>query len=33
MNKKFIRYWGYQENPYNTLLDLYEPGMTVKVLR
>jgi carboxypeptidase Taq len=32
MNKKFIRYWGYQENPYDTLLDLYEPGMTVKVL-
>ncbi|MBB5323054.1 carboxypeptidase Taq [Anoxybacillus tepidamans] len=31
-NKKFIDYWGYDGNPYNTLLDLYEPGMTVEVL-
>ena len=32
MNKRFIGYWGYEENKYNTLLDLYEPGMTVDVL-
>lgn len=31
-NKKFIGYWGYEGNPYNTLLDLYEPGITVEVL-
>ncbi|SFA43805.1 carboxypeptidase Taq [Parageobacillus thermantarcticus] len=31
-NKRFIEYWGYEGNPYNTLLDLYEPGMTVDVL-
>jgi carboxypeptidase Taq len=31
-NKRFITYWGFQDNPYNTLLDLYEPGMTVEVL-
>ncbi|WP_071395541.1 carboxypeptidase M32 [Bacillus tuaregi] len=31
-NKKFITYWGYSDHPYNTLLDLYEPGMTVDVL-
>ncbi len=31
-NKRFIRYWGYNGHPYNTLLDLYEPGMTVDVL-
>ncbi|GLH62331.1 carboxypeptidase M32 [Parageobacillus sp. G301] len=31
-NKRFIEYWGYKGNPYNTLLDLYEPGMTVDVL-
>jgi carboxypeptidase Taq len=31
-NKRFINYWGYEGNPYNTLLDLYEPGMTVDVL-
>ncbi|WP_338451843.1 carboxypeptidase M32 [Niallia oryzisoli] len=31
-NKRFIRYWGFKEHPYNTLLDLYEPGMTVDVL-
>ncbi|WP_018660300.1 carboxypeptidase M32 [Heyndrickxia acidiproducens] len=30
--KKFIQYWGYEGNPYNTLLDLYEPGMTTAVL-
>ncbi|WP_027409168.1 carboxypeptidase M32 [Anoxybacteroides tepidamans] len=31
-NKKFIEYWGYSGNRYNTLLDLYEPGMTVDIL-
>lgn len=30
--RKFVEYWGYQDHPYNTLLDLYEPGMTVDVL-
>lgn len=30
--KKFIGYWGYKENKYNTLLDMYEPGVTVDVL-
>lgn len=31
-NRKFIEYWGYEGNPYNTLLDMYEPGMTVEIL-
>jgi len=31
-NIKFIGYRGYKEHPYNTLLDDYEPGMTVKQL-
>ncbi|WP_108671173.1 carboxypeptidase M32 [Peribacillus acanthi] len=31
-NRKFITYWGYEGNKYNTLLDLYEPGMTVEIL-
>ncbi|MFP7297899.1 carboxypeptidase M32 [Neobacillus niacini] len=30
--KRFIHYWGYKGNPYDVLLDLYEPGMTVEVL-
>lgn len=30
--KRFIDYWGYGENKYDTLLDLYEPGVTVGVL-
>jgi carboxypeptidase Taq len=30
--KKFIEYWGYKGNKYNTLLDMYEPGVTVDVL-
>ncbi|MDQ0412047.1 carboxypeptidase M32 [Mesobacillus stamsii] len=30
--KKFIEYWGYEGNKYNTLLDMYEPGVTVEVL-
>ncbi|EIJ78616.1 thermostable carboxypeptidase 1 [Bacillus methanolicus PB1] len=32
MNKRFIGYWGYTGNKYNTLLDLYEPGVTVDIL-
>jgi carboxypeptidase Taq len=32
MNKKFISYWGYEGNKYNTLLDMYEPGVTVETL-
>ncbi|MGC4376402.1 carboxypeptidase M32 [Fictibacillus sp. Mic-4] len=31
-NKRFIDYWGYEGNKYNTLLDMYEPGMTVAIL-
>lgn len=31
-NKEFIEYWGYKENKYDTLLDMYEPGITVKQL-
>lgn len=31
--KRFVNYWGVKNgNPYNTLLDLYEPGMTTEVL-
>ncbi|MCP1123221.1 carboxypeptidase M32 [Bacillus sp. 3103sda1] len=30
--KKFITYWGYETYKYNTLLDMYEPGVTVEVL-
>ena len=30
--KEFIEYWGYEGNKYNTLLDKYEPGMTVEIL-
>ncbi|MFD0051665.1 carboxypeptidase M32 [Actinomycetes bacterium NPDC127524] len=30
--RRFVQYWGYEGNPYNTLLDIYEPGMTVEVL-
>lgn len=29
---EFIEYWGYGENKYDTLLDQYEPGMTVQIL-
>lgn len=32
MTREFVDYWGYQEHPYNTLLDQYEEGMTVSVL-
>jgi carboxypeptidase Taq len=31
-NKRFIEYWGYEGNKYNTLLEMYEPGVTVEVL-
>jgi carboxypeptidase Taq len=30
--QEFVKLWGYEGHPYNTLLDLYEPGMTVDVL-
>ncbi|HZG55533.1 MAG TPA: carboxypeptidase M32 [Paenibacillus sp.] len=30
--KQFIELWGYGENKYDTLLDAYEPGMTVTKL-
>jgi carboxypeptidase Taq len=30
--KQFIELWGYEENKYDTLLDTYEPGMTVSKL-
>ncbi|RDU36397.1 carboxypeptidase M32 [Neobacillus piezotolerans] len=32
IQKQFIEYWGYTGNPYNSLLDMYEPGITVEVL-
>ncbi|MGP7816014.1 carboxypeptidase M32 [Niallia sp. 01092] len=32
ITKKFIGYWGYEGNKYNTLLDMYEPGITVEIL-
>ncbi|WP_270182253.1 carboxypeptidase M32 [Alkalihalobacillus sp. CinArs1] len=31
-NQKFVEYWGYEDNKYNTLLDLYEPGVTVDMI-
>ncbi|MFK7691932.1 carboxypeptidase M32 [Paenibacillus sp. HJGM_3] len=31
-NREFIQLWGYEGHPYNTLLDMYEPGMTVAKL-
>lgn len=31
-NKEFIGYWGYSDSKYDTLLDYYEPGITVKKL-
>ena len=30
--KEFINYWGYKDNKYDTLLDKYERGITVKKL-
>ncbi|UOF90637.1 carboxypeptidase M32 [Fodinisporobacter ferrooxydans] len=32
MNAEFIEYWGYTGNKYDTLLEYYEPGMTVEKL-
>jgi carboxypeptidase Taq len=32
LKREFVDYWGYEENPYDTLLDQYEPGFTVKKL-
>ncbi|WP_261381736.1 carboxypeptidase M32 [Paenibacillus cremeus] len=32
MNLEFIELWGYEGHKYNTLLDMYEPGMTVEKL-
>lgn len=32
MEKEFIGYWGYDKNKYDTLLDKYEPGITVEKL-
>ncbi|WP_281887116.1 carboxypeptidase M32 [Paenibacillus sp. YYML68] len=32
MNLEFIELWGYEGHKYNTLLDMYEPGMTVSKL-
>ncbi|WP_226666797.1 carboxypeptidase M32 [Metabacillus litoralis] len=31
-NKKLIDYWGHDGNKYNTLLNEYEPGITVEIL-
>jgi len=31
-NLEFIELWGYEGHKYNTLLDMYEPGMTVEKL-
>lgn len=31
-SKEFIGYWGYKDNKYDTLLDFYEPGITVEKL-
>ncbi|WP_121612056.1 carboxypeptidase M32 [Mesobacillus foraminis] len=30
--KRFIGYWGFKGNKYNTLLEMYEPGVTVEML-
>lgn len=32
ITKRFINYWGYNGNKYDTLLDMYEPGVTVDIL-
>jgi carboxypeptidase Taq len=32
MTRRFIDYWGYKNNKYDTLLDMYEPGVTVELL-
>jgi carboxypeptidase Taq len=31
-NREFIELWGRKKHPYDTLLDMYEPGMTVETL-
>lgn len=31
-NQEFVEYWGYEKNKYDTLLDFYEPGITVEKL-
>ncbi|MEX1029182.1 MAG: carboxypeptidase M32 [Paenibacillaceae bacterium] len=31
-NQKFVELWGYEGHKYNTLLDMYEPGITVAKL-
>ncbi|MCD7033422.1 carboxypeptidase M32 [Metabacillus sp. GX 13764] len=31
-NQRFVDYWGFEGNRYNTLLQDYEPGMTVDIL-
>lgn len=31
-NKQFVELWGFDGHPYNTLLDLYEPNLTVDTL-
>lgn len=31
-NREFIGYWGFQNSRYDKLLDIYEPGITVKKL-
>lgn len=30
--RRFVEYWGYKGHKYNTLLDQYEPGVTVDVI-
>ncbi|WP_240689350.1 carboxypeptidase M32 [Ammoniphilus sp. YIM 78166] len=32
INREFANYYGYEEHPYDALLDQFEPGYTVKVL-
>ncbi|MEW9669937.1 carboxypeptidase M32 [Ammoniphilus sp. 3BR4] len=32
MNRQFAQYYGYEDHPYDALLDQYEPGYTVKKL-
>jgi carboxypeptidase Taq len=32
MNIEFVGYWGYKDNKYDTLLDMYEPNVTTKQL-
>ncbi len=31
-NKKFAKYWGFEQNSYNALLDIYEPSITTEKL-